>query len=356
MNELNHWHPVLLSKALKKKPVGIKLCGREIALFRTKNGEVGAIEDICPHRKMRLSKGWVEGQKLVCPNHGWKYEADGTGYSPSNPNLKPCAKSFDVKDKHGLIWVKATGSEANFPILDFPNYHLVCALEHKVNAPLELLVDMNGEIEHAGLGHTFFGHALSQVSEVEVKFDFSDPEVTRIKEIMPQKPLPGVLDKLFTVSSSDKFVDQIEIRFSPVYKTSQLYWENQETGQLRKERLRSVYFFTPINENETKWISLYYITSPRWGMFIYNLIQKQVLRMIMNHEGNKEKGVLECVADKHVGYDQMFLGRLDGSLVENRQRIQRIYRGQTQDIPVGEFSINIVNSDHQTNARAEVIT
>ncbi len=337
MNELNHWHPVLLSKALKQKPLGIKLCGREIALFRTKNGEIGAIEDICPHRKMRLSKGWIEGEKLVCPYHGWNYQPDGTGYSPSNPNLNPCAKSFDVKEKYGLIWVKAAGSLAIFPNIDFPSYHLVCALEHKVNAPLELLVDINGEIEHAGHGHTFFGHTPSQVSEVEVKFDFSNPEVTRIKEIMPQKPLPGVLEKLFTVSSSDKFVDEIEINFSPVYKTSQLYWENQETGQRRKERLRSVYFFTPISENETKWISLYYITSPRWGMLIFNLLQKQVLKMIMNHEGNKEKRMLECIADQRLNFEQMCLGRLDGSLIENRKRIQRIYRGQTQDISVSNL-------------------
>jgi phenylpropionate dioxygenase-like ring-hydroxylating dioxygenase large terminal subunit len=328
MNELNHWHPVLLSKALKQKPVGIKLCGQEIALFRAENEKIGAVEDSCPHRRMRLSQGWVEGNKLVCPFHGWNYEPDGTGYSPSTPNLKPCAKSFDVLEKHGLIWVKATGSDAQFPNIDFPNYHLVCALEHHVHAPLELLVDTNSEIEHAALGHTFFGHALSQVSEVEVKFDFSDLWVTRLAEKMPQKPLPGILEKLFSVNGSDQFFDRIEIRFSPVYKTSQLYWENEKTGQRRKEQLRSVYFFTPISEQETKWISLYYITSPRWGMFWFNLVQKPILTIIMNHEGNREKQVLESVADKSMELDRMCLGRLDQALIENRKRIQRIYRGQ----------------------------
>lgn len=332
MNELNHWHPVLLSKSLKQKPVGIQLCGQEIALFRTKNGEIGAIEDSCPHRRMRLSNGWVEGNKLVCPYHGWNYETDGTGYSCSTPNLRPCAKSFDVVEKYGLIWVKATESQVQFPNIDFPDYHLVCALEHHVHVPLELLVDTNSEIEHAALGHTFFGHALSQVSEVEVKFDFSDPEVTRLAEKMPQKPLPGILEKLFSVNGSDRFFDQIEIRFSPVYKTSQLYWENEQTGQRRKEQLRSVYFFTPVNERETKWISLYYITAPRWGMFLFNLLQKPILTAIMNHEGNREKHVLEALADKRVELDDMCLGRLDQAIVENRQRIQRIYRGQKQGV------------------------
>lgn len=336
MNELNHWQPVQLSKDVKQRPVTIKLCGQEIALFRTQNGEIGALEDSCPHRGMRLSNGWVNGNKLVCPYHGWNYGTDGTGYSCSTQNLRLCAKSFDVLEKYGLVWVKATGYPAQIPNIDYPNYNLVCILEHHINAPLECLVDANSEIEHAALVHTFFGHSLSQVSEVEVKFDFSDSEVTRLAEKMPQKKLPRLLEKLFSVNSRDHFFDNIEIHFSPIYKTSQLYWENEKTGQRRKEKLRSVYFFTPVNDQETKWISLYYITAPRWGILLYNLLQKPILTAIMKHEGNREKKNLESLSDKHLELDQMCLGRLDQAITKNRERIKRIYRGQKQTLVEAE--------------------
>jgi vanillate O-demethylase monooxygenase subunit len=330
MNELNHWHPVLLSKDLKKKPISIKLCGQEIVLFRTEKENIGALEDICPHRRMRLSEGSVNQERLVCPYHGWNYEADGTGCSASTPDLKLRAKNYAVTDRYGLIWIKAADSKAELPNLDFPDYQQVCLLEHRVHAPLELLVDINSEIEHAALVHTFFGHAISQVSQVDVQCDFSDSEVTRIKETMPQKPLPKLLERLFSVQGRDRFVDEIEFRFSPVYKMSQLYWKNSPTGEYRKERVRSVYFFTPISERETKWISLYYIASPRWGKLLFHLVQKPILKTIMNHEGNREKQLLEKIADKQLELESMCLGRLDSAIKENRQRLKRIYRQQPQ--------------------------
>ncbi len=332
MNELNHWHPVLLSKNIKQKPVGIKLCGQEIAVFRTQSGKIGAIEDICSHRKMRLSKGWVEGNRLVCPYHGWNYGCDGKGHSLSTPHLRFCTKNFDAIEKHGLIWIKASQSEAKFPSLDFENYHFVCALEHHINAPLELVVDINSEVEHAATTHTFFGHNISQVSEVEVKFDFSDREVVKFIETMPQKPLPKVIKRLFGISDTDRFVDKIEVHFSPLYKISQLYWENHKTGQIRKERIKSAFFFTPISEKETKWISLYYLASPRWGRIMFHLLQKRVLKHILNYEINRDKWVLENLADRSLEFDPMCLGRFDKTLVENRKRIQSIYRGQRQAV------------------------
>ncbi len=41
MYELSHWHPVMRVRDLTRKPVGIKLCGREIVIFRSNSGEIG---------------------------------------------------------------------------------------------------------------------------------------------------------------------------------------------------------------------------------------------------------------------------------------------------------------------------
>jgi nitrite reductase (NADH) small subunit len=42
-----------------------------IALFRTIDDRVFAIEDRCPHRGGPLSQGIVHGQAVTCPLHNW---------------------------------------------------------------------------------------------------------------------------------------------------------------------------------------------------------------------------------------------------------------------------------------------
>src|SRR6185369_15236278 len=91
MAELDHWHPVLDSEELRDAPVPALVAGREIVVFRTREGGLGALPDRCPHRGMRLSLGRVERGCLVCPYHGWRWAPDGTGESPGNPRLKPTA-------------------------------------------------------------------------------------------------------------------------------------------------------------------------------------------------------------------------------------------------------------------------
>ena len=59
MGSMDHWHPVLAAKQLRQKPVGVRLNGRELVLFRSANGRFGALDDCCSHRRMRLSLGHV---------------------------------------------------------------------------------------------------------------------------------------------------------------------------------------------------------------------------------------------------------------------------------------------------------
>lgn len=42
-----------------------------IAVFRTTDDEVFALEDSCPHKKGPLSEGIVHGKSVTCPLHNW---------------------------------------------------------------------------------------------------------------------------------------------------------------------------------------------------------------------------------------------------------------------------------------------
>lgn len=42
-----------------------------IAVFRTADNEVFAMEDSCPHKRGPLSQGIVHGKSVTCPLHNW---------------------------------------------------------------------------------------------------------------------------------------------------------------------------------------------------------------------------------------------------------------------------------------------
>lgn len=53
---------------------------RKIAIFRLRNGEVYALDAVCPHREGPLAEGVVGHHTVVCPFHGYKFSlTDGRG-------------------------------------------------------------------------------------------------------------------------------------------------------------------------------------------------------------------------------------------------------------------------------------
>src|SRR5580704_7882198 len=71
------WHPVAFARDLADKPRHADLLGQPLVLWRGPDGRPRANSDLCVHRGTALSLGWVSGDELVCPYHGWRYRADG---------------------------------------------------------------------------------------------------------------------------------------------------------------------------------------------------------------------------------------------------------------------------------------
>lgn len=103
------WTPVALSKDVRQEPLGLKLAGTGIVLFRGANGKVGALVDRCPHRGVALSLGRVEDGCLVCPFHGWRFDTSGcVARVPWNPDAKTAnlrGVELPVCEEGGLVWV-----------------------------------------------------------------------------------------------------------------------------------------------------------------------------------------------------------------------------------------------------------
>lgn len=141
MTAPDHWHPVLCITMLRDSPAGVRLHGQNIVLFRAEHGQIGALPDCCPHRRMRLSCERVVDHRLQCAYHGWRFDHNGTGESPGTPKLQVQLPSYKTRECHGAVRVKPAGSPATFPSLDIESYCRMCSLEHEIKAPLERVLN-----------------------------------------------------------------------------------------------------------------------------------------------------------------------------------------------------------------------
>lgn len=121
----NYHYPVAYTHDVTDTPVARTVLGTDIVLWRPP-GEttVRAAIDRCPHRHARLSQGWLSGDCLVCPYHGWQFGPDhrctlipaggpGTAIPPG-----AVLDTVAVTERYGLVWV-CPGQPANdVPVLD----------------------------------------------------------------------------------------------------------------------------------------------------------------------------------------------------------------------------------------------
>ncbi|MFW1999384.1 Rieske 2Fe-2S domain-containing protein [Acinetobacter ursingii] len=122
-----HWYPVARIEDVSTQPQQVTLLDVKMALYKTEFGDIHLVRDICPHRGVPLTKGWVEGEEIVCPYHGLRYNAAGQCTKiPAQPELIKISdrfrlSKFPVVQKYGLIWTSIQNHDvesAHFPVLD----------------------------------------------------------------------------------------------------------------------------------------------------------------------------------------------------------------------------------------------
>lgn len=327
MGMLDHWHPVYPGHRLKAKPVGVQLAGRLVCLFRTADGAAAAVNDVCPHRRLKLSYGRVVGDRIECKYHGWTFDGCGNGESPGTPKLHTCTDSYDVREAHGYVWIKSRRSDPVFPEINKENYYHLGNFRHTVPAPLELTVDNFTEIEHSGTVHNTFGYDLEKMHEVKVRFETTDDSV-RVINVGPTKRLFRPFAWLLGIRDGDLFHDDWTTYFSPVYSVYDHWWTSPDGSREAMIRWRLYMFFWPIDAERTAVTSFVYAKSRYPGPAGGLRAAKYLFRREVDREVRQDISMLEHMADKRVDIEGMKLSRFDKVLGLTRERISRVYRGE----------------------------
>ena len=343
MAEIDHWHPVFSSKALKDKPVAVRLAGRNLALFRNGSNQVGALVDHCPHRRMKLSAGSVVGDKLRCRYHGWTYDCEGHGESPGTPKLHACAESFEAVESFGAIWVKPRDASAVFPHFDVDGWYHMCTLFHRAKAPLEVTADNFCEIEHTPTTHALFGYTLERMHEVQVRFETTDTTV-RVINHGPPKKINRFLRFLLGITPDFDFHDDWTTHFSPVYSVYDHWWVDPKTGAESWVRWRLYMFIVP-NDGATTSVITFAFTKSRYpGPAGGMRLAKWWMVRSLSHEIDLDVNILEDLADQSPQLEGMKLSRFDRALGLNRERIERVYRGK-KDVKLTQESASSTHAN-----------
>lgn len=74
-----------------------------IAIFRTDDGELYAIDDTCTHQDASLSDGWLDGCEVECPLHSSRFNLR-TGEVDAPPAKRPVRTYRAVVDD-GTVFV-----------------------------------------------------------------------------------------------------------------------------------------------------------------------------------------------------------------------------------------------------------
>jgi len=155
------WYVACMPQEIDDKPLGRKICGESIVLYRGVEGKVAALEDFCPHRGAPLSLGSVVEGNLVCGYHGLTMGCDGKTVAMPGQRVRgfPPIRTYPVIERYGFVWVwpgdPAHADAAKLHHLEWaesPEWAYGGGLYH-VNCEYRLMIDNLMDLTHETYVH-----------------------------------------------------------------------------------------------------------------------------------------------------------------------------------------------------------
>jgi len=169
-----YWIPACLTSEIDEPdgpPVRVRLLGEDLVAFRDTNGDVGLIEEQCPHRGASLFFGRNEECGLRCTYHGWKFDVTGQ-CTDQRSELHPFAQkikitSYPVHESGGIVWTYMGPAETMTPFRDFGTDSLpagqVAAVKELVRC--NWVQSMDGDLDTAHISNLHQFDAIDDVPD-----------------------------------------------------------------------------------------------------------------------------------------------------------------------------------------------
>ena len=158
----NYWYVAAEPEEVGQQPLGRKLLGEPVVMYRAADGRAVAFEDRCCHRRAPLSLGHVIGNNLQCGYHGLTYGPDGKCVAiPGQTQMPPGARvrTYPLVERWKWLWIwmgdASLADEAEIPNFywhDDPKWTMVSGYL-TIDAHYQLLVDNLLDLTHETFLH-----------------------------------------------------------------------------------------------------------------------------------------------------------------------------------------------------------
>jgi vanillate O-demethylase monooxygenase subunit len=121
------WYVAGWSREITTALRPVRILGENIVMYRTSTGEVAALEDACPHRKLPLSKGSLKDDRVVCGYHGLTFDQRGACVAAPTQERIPTGavvRRYPALERYGFVWLWMGAAERadEARLIDIANY------------------------------------------------------------------------------------------------------------------------------------------------------------------------------------------------------------------------------------------
>ena len=154
------WYCVAAATEVTDKPLGVRILGEAVVLWRDGNGTARAVNDRCLHRTAKLSLGTVENGHIVCPYHGWAFDGAGRCVRvPQHVEDKPNpfgVPGYHCTERYNHVWVSIETPVQDIPAIpefDRPGYRQVIEFRETWAANPLRIIENSFDAAHISFVH-----------------------------------------------------------------------------------------------------------------------------------------------------------------------------------------------------------
>ena len=254
-----YWLPALLSSELPgpdSDPVRVMLLGEKLIAFRDSNGQVGLVQNNCPHRGASLFFGRNEECGLRCVYHGWKFDTSGQCVDmPNEPaesdfRTKVRAMAYPTRERGGIVFAYMGPRSEPPPLPDIEANSLpegtwtVGAVQRQCN----WLQALEGDIDTSHFGFLHFGATDA---------DSVEPDTFQYYTLKDRSPRYAVLDTDYGASYGAYRPAQPGMLYWRICHFLFPFWTMIPTGVLGLQKIARAW--VPMDDEHT----LFFTMSPK---------------------------------------------------------------------------------------------
>lgn len=331
----NAWYVAGFARDLDSAPVAATVLGDRIVLWRDGDGTPRALEDLCPHRFLPLSKGRVRGGDLQCGYHGLVFGGDGVCKEAPTQDSAPAGcsvRAYPAAERLGLVWtwMGEPGKADPSDIPDLPEYRrdgwaAVHGDALDVTANYLLLCDNLCDPTHVNYVHP---STLGNPDEINAPVTHEETPWGVLTERLTVDSAPTGFIRAF--GNHGGRVDMWQRYLMHVPSTAIIDFGGAAAGTgggERRVQVFSCHFMTPVEENRTidRWVHVrdFGVDDPAVGEGISEQFRvafaedKEILEAIQEEEERHPRR-------SRTGLD------LDASAGLFRRRIDRLVRAEAR--------------------------